>query len=69
MALIARDVTWLAFGRAVLAVSPYAEAIKPERADAMLLRIGREMAHLPNAIEQLVRLDAAGRDCEGMQLR
>ena len=56
MARINRDVTWLAFGRAVVAVSPYVEAIQPERGDAMLLRLGHEMAHLPSAVEQLIRL-------------
>ena len=54
----ARDITYLAFGRAVIAVSPYVEAIKPKRADAMLLRLGREMAYLPDAVEQLLRLCA-----------
>ncbi len=53
---IARDITWLAFGRAVVAVSPYVEAIRPKRADAMLLRLGREMAYLPDAVEELLRL-------------
>ena len=58
LAHIARDITWLAFGRAVVAVSPYVEAIRPKRADAMLLRLGREMAYLPDAVEQLLRLRA-----------
>ena len=53
---LASDITWLAFGRAVVAVSPYVEAIRPKRADAMLLRLGREMGYLPDAVEQLVRL-------------
>ncbi len=53
---LASDITWLAFGRAVVAVSPYVEAIRPKRADAMLLRLGREMAYLPDAVERLLRL-------------
>ncbi len=58
MAQLARDITWLAFGRAVVAVSPYVEAIRPKRADAMLLRLGRELGYLPDAVEQLLRLCA-----------
>ena len=56
MTRTANDISRLAFGRAVVAVSPYVEAVRPERGDALLLRLGREMAYLPSAVEQLLRL-------------
>ena len=59
MTRIAREITWLAFGRAVVAASPYISAVSvhtPEQGNAILRRMGREMEFLPRAVEQLIRL-------------
>lgn len=59
MTRIAREITWLAFGRAVVAVSRYISAVsvhRPEQGNAILRRMGREMGYLPEVVEQLVRL-------------
>ena len=59
MTSIAREIAWLGFGRAVVAVSPYISAVsvhRPEQGNAIIQRIGREMAHLPCAVEHLARM-------------
>ncbi len=59
MTRFAREITWLAFGRAVVAARPYISAVsvhRPEHGNAILRRMGREMEYLPGAVEKLVRL-------------
>ena len=61
MRRIAQEITWLAFGRAVVAASMHISAVsvhRPEQGNAIIRRIAEEMAHLSGPVEQLLRLGA-----------
>ena len=72
MTQITREVAWLAFGRAAVAVSPYISALsvqRPEQADALLSRLAREMAYLPNAVDGLLRRHLTSEEVEHDRIR